>query len=909
MRTSPQKGLSPFLLRQMNRPAAVAALAFAAGIAVSGFCRHYSFGLLAAAAALLLWAAALALRSGRAGCALAAALGAVFLTGGLMALAHRDGIPDTDVRRRVERREFPLGEPVPFDGCVVDEGIRRGDEISATVAFLSFRRGERRLECRGGGTLRIATPARATAAGVPGLLGRGDRIRAWAVWQKPRNYENPGSADRAGALARRGIAVTGKVKSVRLLERIPGGCADPWTRMAGTAGAHVRRSFERLRAQGKDQQSAILASLVVGDYSGLGNATREVFQNTGTYHVLVVSGLHVAWLAAVLLQLCRFVRIPERVRYPLAAVLILFYTCVVGFQASITRCLWMFLLYLAGRSLFRRADPVNILLAAALLLLAARPVWLMDTGFQLSFLAVMAIALTALPAVRRYLNPVWDPLAHAGRERLFLRPGRWHRLGRRLRTECEMLVEAIAERRPPRLARLLLWGCRGTGRAGFAVTAMILTTLSVQLWMEPLLAMNFNRIGWIAPLANLVIVPLSSAVLAAGIAAALAAHVPVAAGALLALAGQGASLLLACAAWFASFGAGWQRCPTPGAGWVLAGILLLCLWGLCGWRRSWIPCAYVAALLACLSCNARSPAERLFQECREAFGGGEEGVWTRGAPPLRLTFLDVGEGDAVVIAFPDRRVWLLDAGGLALNPSREEDAYAFDIGEAVVSRYLWHEWTPRLDRVILSHADQDHAGGLRAVLRNFPVSEFRHAQHDPDAALRRILRIAGDRKVPEGLLFAGMEDSVGPVSVRVLHPPADAVFRSSNETSVVLRLACGRFAALLTGDLEKAGEAALLARTEEMSGPLLKVAHHGSRFATSEALLGRVRPRWAVVSVGRNNPFRHPAREVMDRLRRHGVRPLLTMDEGAITFETDGRRYRIRSHVRGILETGMLPTR
>ena len=112
---------------------------------------------------------------------------------------------------------------------------------------------------------------------------------------------------------------------------------------------------------------------------------------------------------------------------------------------------------------------------------------------------------------------------------------------------------------------------------------------------------------------------------------------------------------------------------------------------------------------------------------------------------------------------------------------------------------------------------------------------------------------------------------------------------------------------MLTGDLEKAGEREVAALGEDLHSHLLKVAHHGSRWGTTQALLDRAQPRWAVVSVGRNNPFGHPSREVMARLRQHGVRPFLTLDEGAITFETDGSRYAIKSHVRGILEEGNIP--
>ena len=142
--------------------------------------------------------------------------------------------------------------------------------------------------------------------------------------------------------------------------------------------------------------------------------------------------------------------------------------------------------------------------------------------------------------------------------------------------------------------------------------------------------------------------------------------------------------------------------------------------------------------------------------------------------------------------------------------------------------------------------------------------------------------------------------------MQILNPPANRSGRTTNENSVVLRLVFGDFSALLTGDLEKSGEAELLAESQNLHSLLLKVAHHGSRSATLDPFLEKVRPRWAILSVGRNNPFGHPSREVLLRLLRLGVRPLSTLDQGAITFETDGRHYIIESHVCGLLEKGTL---
>jgi competence protein ComEC len=898
---------SSIVNRQSSRPFAAITIAFSAGIALSLICRDYWFNSFVIANAAMICACVLALRKNRIFLSLVTGLAAISISGLLISLAHRDALSSSDLRYLLRKQTFPLNEPASFEGCVDEESRRQGDESLVTAELHAVLRKDQWVVCKGKGILKIAAPGGVGSQEQAVPLMRGDRVRGWAAWHVPRNYENPGSADRVSQLTHRGIFLLGKVKSPRLLERIPGDCSNPWTDLATAVGTRVKSSLKPIRELEKGQPAAILASLTIGDYSALDNYTREIFQNSGTYHILVVSGLHVVWIAGVLLQFFKLIFVPERIRYLMAATVILFYTCVVGFQASISRCLWMFLLYLLGRMLFRRADAVNILLTSALILLVAQPDWLFETGFQLSFLSVLAIALTAAPAIDKYLKPLCAPLLHSGKpQSLFLKPGGFHRIGRSLRTRCEILIEAMTDTLPPAASKILLMICRGMAATGLAIGSMIIVSISVQIWLEPLLAYSFNRMSWISPLANLVLVPFSSVVLAAGIAASLAYGIPYLGPALIRLAATLASLLLHAAARITLIHGAWQRCPTPSARLVLGCILLLFFWSFIQWRKFWIPCCCVITLLACLGLGS-SPVfgnlagERSWtSECRrEDFG-------QRNAPVLSLTFLDVGEGDSIVIRFPDSRIWVLDGGGLQLAQNHEERAYVFDIGEAVVSRYLWHEWTTRLDRLILSHTDLDHAGGIPALMKNFRISRFDYSQAGSDTILNGILEAACERHIPANPLHTGIEQRIGMVTVSTLHPSANRATGTANENSLVLKISFGDFSALLTGDLEKSGEYELLAQSHNLRSTLLKVAHHGSRNATSNSFLDRIQPRWATISVGRNNPFGHPSQDVLSRLREHGVHTFLTLDEGAIAFETDGSRYAIRSYVRGLLEQGNL---
>jgi len=515
---------------------------------------------------------------------------------------------------------------------------------------------------------------------------------------------------------------------------------------------------------------------------------------------------------------------------------------------------------------------------------------------------VMAIGLMGAPLFQQYLEPALKPLRYAGGpDRLFLEEGGWHRFGRRLRVQAEMIAETTSDSLHPALGSFLLAAVRTGGNAALLVGGLILVTLSVQLWIEPTLAYHFNRLSWIAPAANLIIVPFSSLVLAAGFIAALAPG----ATPLISCAGWLSSQLASVAGWISGLPGAWQRCPTPSLYWPLAAISLLFLWCFLQWRRLWIPCIVPVALLLWLS-YGWAPAE---------WSAGRSGIrWRKHAfaqrvipHVLRFTFLDVGQGDSIVVRFPDSRAWLIDAGGTWQAHRWEQNGSAFDVGESVVSRYLWWNWITRLNRLILSHTHEDHAGGMPAILRNFAVGRFENGENQTDSDLVELLEAAGEQRVSRRVIRAGNEEVLGEVRIRMLHPPADGTRRTQNENSVVLHISFRRFKALLPGDLEKLGERELVDGTWDIGSHLLKVAHHGSRYATLDPLLKRVRPRWAVISSGRNNPFGYPARDTISRLLHQGARPLLTQDLGAITFETDGYHYILAADAGGVLESGLLP--
>jgi competence protein ComEC len=260
---------------------------------------------------------------------------------------------------------------------------------------------------------------------------------------------------------------------------------------------------------------------------------------------------------------------------------------------------------------------------------------------------------------------------------------------------------------------------------------------------------------------------------------------------------------------------------------------------------------------------------------------------------LRLTVLDVGQGDALVLRSPSGRVLLVDAGPATGS---------FDVGEAVVAPYLWSLGVRRVEGLFLTHADSDHVGGASFLTRAFSVPDvFEGIAAVQDPRYQRIGRGWAERGPRRLTLRPGARLAWDGVEIEVLGPkaPARAPRAAANEHSLVLRLRYRAVSLLLTGDAPGAVEAALPPRRAE----ILKVAHHGSRTSTSAELLERARPRLALVSVGPSSPFGHPHEEVLQRLERAGARVFRTDRDGSLTVATDGARIWLDSHESGASES------
>lgn len=706
----------------------------------------------------------------------------------------------------------------------------------------------------------------------------GERVRAVVRLLPPETYHDPGAWSRTDYLLDQGITSTASVASDRVerLGQAPGAffsCRTIGWQHASTARllalpAAMRNLPAPLRLSPDD--AAMLSAMVAGDRTYLTHALRVGFERTGSFHMLVVSGFHLAIVAACIFWITRRLRMP-RVPATVLTILASFaYALFTGFATPVQRSLWMVTLYLLGRLVYRERNALNTIGFAALCLLVVNPRSLFDSSLQMTLLAVLAIAGVAAPLLQGTIHPYAAAMRDLRLVAIDIK------LAPRL-AEFRLMMRLVAERMEHALNGWLAWRvfpwC-----VRFAIRFMELIVVScvVELAMTLPMAVYFHRITIFALPVNLLILPLLVVLMPAALLTLFllavwpaAAVVPATVVALVMHVGISLVHL------FGSMTLGDIRIPNP-LRWqssafcaLLAAAIVLAHESLTRGTRWLRRGAWAALAMAALTAVMPRPIER-----------------PNGA--LLTEAIDVGQGDSLLIITPDGKTLLVDGGGFGGGPRQAPQD--FDLGEEVVSPALWARGIRHLDAVALSHAHSDHMGGLPAVLRNFRPDELWVGNNPRFGAYNALLDEAAELHVRVKSLRAGDAFTFGNTQVNVLAPFRNYVPGAEpvNNDSLVLHIAFGATSVMLEGDAEAPIEQAMLAEPG-LGSTLLKVGHHGSITSTRPEFFARVAPQWAVISCGLRNRYGHPREEVLEELQESHVRTFRTDIQGLSCFVLDGK--------------------
>ncbi len=645
---------------------------------------------------------------------------------------------------------------------------------------------------------------------------RGDLIRFTTRFKRPPQTQNPGAFNTRRHLARQHIFLTGFV---------PAGDWELVSRSQPVSPLDSLKRFfsKQLQKTSSDETTqGFLQALILGDRSQLSQELWTDFQKTGTAHLLAISGQHVGLVFSFcLLLLLWMLKQSEallltfsvrKIASLLALLPALFYVGIAGAPPSAVRSILMLATGVAAFWFRRDLEIFSTLALAALLVTLLDPAAPFGASFQLSFLAVLSLALFVTPLSQRSF------LAKTSRAKKWL------------------LLSLVA-------------------------------TTAATLGTAPLAASRFHLVSISGLLTNLWAIPFVGLILVGGGIALFLSVIPLIGPLTLSLVGKGTELFL----WLTHHSAQWSfTLETYPTGWEVAVAYFLLLFlalrihQKIGWRTTGL---IAVPLLAVLLFWNSFPSRN-----------------------LRVTFLDVGQGDAALLRTPHGKSILIDGGGF-LIPGKP---HPFDVGKEVVLPYLKRAGVEKIDLMILSHPHPDHYGGLQAVVEKFPIGEFWwNGQSFPDESFEKLLstiRQKGQlRKVT-----APYRQTMDGLSLEVIYPGEVWPSRGINDNCLVVQLDYGAMKFLFPGDIEREAEKELVQSPKKLAATVLKIPHHGSRTSSSVPFIDAIVPRYAVASLADGNMFGFPHEGVLEKYERRGIKVFRTDRHGAVTFTTDGQSLSVK---------------
>lgn len=749
-------------------------------------------------------------------------------------------------------------------------------------------------------------------------LHNGARIRVAANLNREERFLNSGGVSFTEILDQKGISATASIKSPLLIERLEN--ADTFSPLAWIYD-YRQNLIENFSRKFNTKTSGILIASILGNRNYLTKDTAKIFREGGTFHVLVISGLHITFIGGILLLIVRTFTRKRLWQFVITSSVLWIYSLAVGAEIPVIRAALMFTILLFSFVIYRRGTLLNALGACAFIILLWRPADLFNQSFHLTFASLVGIIAVAFPLIER-LRAIggWMPSAETP-----FPPD----VSRYLKTFCETLY--WNEQEWQRTLRQNIWDCRifksiygtrlknrGLQNLSRWIFEGILVTAIVQIFLLPFLIFYFHRLSFASILLNLwvgffVVLQNFTAI----VAIAFAQISDILALPFIKFTEIFNLILLSIPQIFIDFNIASIRVPIySGKLEAVYFLYFLPLFVLTVFLNKWNPFVLSGKRktvsgkfgIKKIVTPKRILLFHLFTFSLFFFliifhpysSPKEDGK-------LTVNFLDVGQGDSALIRFPNGETMLIDGGGgFVFDENFVEKEYGqkerfeadmHGVGETVVSEFLWEKGYSEIDYLLATHADADHIQGLINTAKNFKIkAAFIGREAFEDADFVEFKETLETKYIQIVQLSRGNSFEISGVKIEVLNPFSKEITNNSaNNDSLVLRMIFGSREFLFTGDIEKETEKKLIENPAFLKSDIVKVAHHGSRTSSTKEFIEAAKAEYAVISVGRKSRFGHPHKEVVERWKNSGAKVLTTGERGTITISTDGKNLEIQT--------------
>lgn len=648
------------------------------------------------------------------------------------------------------------------------------------------------------------------------ILKCGDYINVKAEYIEPSDSRNYMGFSYKDYLKQSGIY--GSLKSIDKIQVLNNNISI--NKFISTVQKHFKN---RINDNLSPNTASLFIALLLGDKSDIADEINTNFKESNMAHILAVSGTHVSYVIITISLLLR--KIARKLAILVILIILIFFMMLTGFTPSVVRACTMTILALISKLIYTKSDIYNNLAISAFIILLFNPYSLFNIGFQLSYLGTLGIIILA-----NKLNKRIDKLLQIEEH-----------------TESKLYLKNILKEKIK----------------AFLIN-MILISVCVQLFILPIIVINFNTFSLNFLISGIIATPLFSCIMIIGIITIILGPIDNFIFPILEIL---LNSLLLVSKFISNNPFSQILIATPNIVWVISYYILL-----------------ISALFSKSKLGIRIIKENATKKLKKlailliVICLTIQGIQDFSKRDLNIYFIDVGQGDSTLIVTPHKKTILIDGGGKT----------DFNVGKNVLVPYLLDRGINKIDYMMISHFDNDHCGGLMYVVEKMKVKNILLAkQSNISIEYENFINLANKKNV--NIVIVNRGDIINienDIKIQIIYPSNKLNFNDLNNNSIVAKVIYRNFTMLFTGDIEEEAEKAILREFNSgLRSTVLKVAHHGSKTSTTEDFLNEIKPKIALIGVGQDNTFGHPNGQVLERLERIGAKIYRTDEMGEIAIK------------------------